>query len=64
MFNIHKHISHLFFLLVPEWGEYEIGKQKIILISSVIDRNRKRPFNFVQNKVGYLSCCTWEQGVI
>ena len=64
MFNIHKHISHLFFLLVPEWGEYEIGKQKIILISSVIDRNRNRPFNLIQNKVGYLSCCTWEQGFI
>ena len=30
MFNIHKHISHLIFLLVPEWGEYEIGKQKIV----------------------------------
>jgi len=33
MFNIHKHISHLIFLLVLEWGEYEIGKQKIILRS-------------------------------
>ena len=30
MFNIHKHISHLIFLLVPELGEYEIGKRKII----------------------------------
>jgi hypothetical protein len=28
MFNIHKHISHLIFLLVPEWGEYEIGNNK------------------------------------
>ena len=27
MFNIHKHLSHLIVLLVPEWGEYEIGKQ-------------------------------------
>ena len=29
MIDIHKHISHLFFLLVPEWGEYEIGKKKL-----------------------------------
>jgi hypothetical protein len=28
MFNIHKHISHLIFLLVPEWVEYEIGNNK------------------------------------
>jgi hypothetical protein len=28
MFNIHKHISHLFFLLVTEWGEYEIGQKE------------------------------------
>jgi hypothetical protein len=33
IFNIHKHISHLIFLLVPEWREYEIGKQKIIFRS-------------------------------
>jgi hypothetical protein len=24
MFNMHKHISHLIFVLVPECGEYEI----------------------------------------
>jgi hypothetical protein len=29
MFNMHKHISHLICLLVPDWGEYEMGKQKI-----------------------------------
>ena len=32
MFNIHKHISHLMFVLVPECGEYEICNQKIIFI--------------------------------
>ena len=30
MFNIHKHISHLIFVLVSECGEYEICNQKII----------------------------------
>jgi 3-hydroxymyristoyl/3-hydroxydecanoyl-(acyl carrier protein) dehydratase len=40
MFNIHKHISHLIFLLIPEWGEYEIGKQKIILRSI----SREQPY--------------------
>ena len=71
MFNMHKHISHLIVLLVPEWGEYggeyEIGKQKLILrsisrishilvtIFILVDRNRNRPFNLIQNKVGYLS---------
>ena len=58
MFNIHKHISHLIFVLVPDCGEYEICNQKIILrsISSVIDRNRNRSFNLIQNKVDYRSC--------
>ena len=69
MFIIHKHISHLIFVLVPECGEYEICNQKIILrsisrqrpffywqFSSVIDRNRNRPFHLIQNKVGYRSC--------
>jgi hypothetical protein len=58
MFNIHKHISHLIFALVPDCGEYEICNQKIILrsISSVIDRNRNRSFNLIQNKVDYRSC--------
>ena len=69
MFNMHKHISHLIFVLVPECGEYEICNQKTILrsisrqrrffyweFSSVIDRNRNRPFNLIQNKVGYRSC--------
>jgi hypothetical protein len=69
MFNIHKHISHLIFVLVPECGEHDICNQKIILrsisrqrpffywqFSSVIDRNRNRPFNLIQNKVGYRSC--------
>ena len=67
MFNIHKHISHLIFVLVPQCGEYEICNQKIILRSIsrrrhflltvfiVIDRNRNRPFNLIQNKVGYRS---------
>ena len=69
MFNMHKHISHLIFVLVPECGEYAICNQKIILrsisrqrpffywqFSSVIDRNRNRPFHLIQNKVGYRSC--------
>ena len=69
MLNIHKNISHLIFVLVPECGEHEISNQKIILrsisrqrpffywpFSSVIDRNRNRPFNLIQNKVGYRSC--------
>ena len=38
LFNIHKHISHLIFVLVPECGEYEICNQKIILRS--ISRQR------------------------
>ena len=40
MFNIHKHIFHLIFVLVPECGEYEICNQKIIL--RLI--SRQRPF--------------------
>ena len=71
MFNIHEHISHLIVVLVPECSEYEICNQKIILrsisrrrpfficywpFSSVIDRNRNRSFNLIQNKVGYRSC--------
>ena len=32
MFNIHRHISHLIFVLVPECGEHEICNQKIILL--------------------------------
>jgi hypothetical protein len=40
MFNIHKHISHLIFVLVPECGEYEIYNKKIILRSI----SRQRPF--------------------
>jgi hypothetical protein len=40
VFNIHKHISHLIFVLVPECGEYEIGNQKIILRSI----SRQQPF--------------------
>ena len=40
MFNKHKHISHLIFVLVPECGEYEICNQKIILRSV----SRQRPF--------------------
>ena len=43
MFNIHKHISHLIFVL-----------------ASVIDRNRNRSFNLIQNKVGYRSCFATE----
>jgi hypothetical protein len=61
MFNIHKHISHLIFVLVPECGEYEICNFSSAAIfywpfSFVIDRNRNRPFNLIQNKVGYRSC--------
>ena len=69
MFNIHKHISHLIFVLVPECGEYEICNKKIIFkvdfssaailywpFSSVINRNRNRSFNLIQNKVSYRSC--------
>jgi hypothetical protein len=40
MFNIHKHISHLIFVLVLECGEYEICNLKIILRSI----SRQRPF--------------------
>jgi hypothetical protein len=40
MFNIHKHIPHLIFVLVPECGEYEICNRKIILRSI----SRQRPF--------------------
>ena len=39
-FNIHKHISHLIFVLVTECGEYEICNQKIILRAI----SRQRPF--------------------
>jgi hypothetical protein len=39
MFNIHEHISHLIFVLVPECGEYDICNQKIILRSN----SRRRP---------------------
>jgi hypothetical protein len=46
MFNIHKHISHLIFVLVPECEEYEICNQKIIL-SSI---SRQRPF-FMQQRL-------------
>ena len=57
MFNIHKHISHLIFVLVPECGEYIISSAAIFYwpFSSVIDRNRNRPFNLIQNKIGYRS---------
>ena len=40
MFNIHTHLSHLIVLLVPEWGEYEIGKQISILRSI----SREQPY--------------------
>ena len=68
MFNIHKHISHLIFVLVPECGEWNLQSKNNIKVdfssaaifywpfSSIIDRNRNRPFNLVQNKVGYHSC--------
>ena len=49
MFNIHEHISHLIFALVPECGEYEICNKKIIL-SSI---SRQRPFLltvFIRNR--------------
>ena len=49
MFNIHNHISHLIFVLVPECGEYEICNQKIILRSI----SRQRPFLltvFIRNR--------------
>jgi hypothetical protein len=39
-FILHKNISHLIFVLVPECGEYEICNQKIILRSI----SRQRPF--------------------
>jgi hypothetical protein len=69
MFNIHKHISHLIFVLVPECGEYwnlqsknnfkvDFSSAAIFYwpFSSVIDRNRNRSFNLIQNKVGNRSC--------
>jgi hypothetical protein len=40
MLNIHKRISHLIVLLVPEWGENEIRMQKIILRSM----SREQPY--------------------
>ena len=49
MFNIHKHISDLIFVLVLECGEYEICNQKIILRSI----SRQRPFLltvFIRNR--------------
>jgi hypothetical protein len=52
MFNIHKHISHLIFVLVPECGEYEICNQKIILRSS----SRQRPF--------FIDRLRWGKGLI
>ena len=67
MFNIHKHISHLIFVLVPECGEWNLQSKNNFKVdfssaailhwpfSSVIDRNRNRPFNLIQNKVGYRS---------
>jgi hypothetical protein len=39
MFNIHKHISHLIFVLVPECGEYEIGGHFLL---TVFIRNRQK----------------------
>ena len=42
MFNIHKHISHLILVLVPECGEYEICNQQIISRSIF----PQRPFFF------------------
>ena len=32
MFNIHKHISHLIFVLVPDCGEYEICNPILVTI--------------------------------
>ena len=62
MLNKHKHMSHFICLLVPDWGEYEIGKQKLILSSisreqpyfsgDCIRWNINRPFNLLQKKVG------------
>ena len=40
VFDIHKHISHLLFVLVPGCEEYEICNQRIILRSI----SRQRPF--------------------
>jgi hypothetical protein len=56
MFNIHKHISHLIFVLVPECGEYEICNQKIIL-RSISRLARANIENCYQNS-------SWGKGLI
>jgi hypothetical protein len=69
MLNIHKHISHLLFVLVTRvWRIWNLQSKSNFKIdfswaeifywpfSSVIDRNRNRPFNLIQSKVSYRSC--------
>jgi len=41
MFNIHKHLSHLIFLLVPENGQYEISKKKLKKLRLI---SREQPY--------------------
>jgi hypothetical protein len=52
MFNIHKHISHLIFVLVHECGENEICNQKIILRSI----SRQRFWFLVLFSVLFVNC--------
>ena len=68
MFNIHKHISHLFLCWYPSVESMKSASKNNFKVdfssaaifywpfSSVIDRNRNPPFNLIQNKVGYRSC--------
>jgi hypothetical protein len=67
MLNIHKHISHI---CVGTWvwrvwnlqskNNFKVDFASAAIsywpFSFVIDRNRNRPFNLIQNKVGYCSC--------
>jgi hypothetical protein len=68
MFNIHKHIYILINFCVGTrvWRVWNLQSKNNLKVdfssaaifywpfSSVIDRNRNRPFNLIQNKVGYL----------
>ena len=68
MFNIHKHISFNFCVGTQVWRVWNLQSKNNVKVdfssaaifywpfSSVIDRNRNRPFNLIQNKVGYRSC--------
>jgi hypothetical protein len=68
MFNKHKHISFNFCVGTRVWRVWNLQSKNNIMVdfssavifywpfSSIIDRNRNRPLNLIQNKVGYRSC--------